>query len=286
MVKTILQEFRVHHWTKNILIFFPVIISETQITSNVVINCLLCFISFSLIASAIYMLNDIIDYNRDLLHPFKKNRPYAAGKIKKLTLIYNIIIFVIIGIFISLSLSYEYFFIIIVYISLNIIYFFFLKKIIFIDTLTLVLFYILRVEAGLIVNDISFSYWLISFLFFLFLSLSFFKKYIDVKVSKNSDNELYSKKHEKYLIFSGITTGILSSLLIYIFAENDLLSITYGNVLYFKLITPVLIIWIILLWRDGIKNKVSTDLISYILKRKSNYFILLIVGFLYFLSLA
>ena len=130
MIKILLQQFRVHHWTKNILIFFPVVTSGTQITVELVINCLLCFISFSLVSSAIYMLNDIIDYNNDLLHPFKKNRPYAAGKIKRETLIYNIIIFTIIGAFISLSLSYEYFAIIVIYIILNITYFFLLKKII------------------------------------------------------------------------------------------------------------------------------------------------------------
>ena len=67
MIKILLQQFRVHHWTKNILIFFPVVTSGTQITVELVINCLLCFISFSLVSSAIYMLNDIIDYNNDLL---------------------------------------------------------------------------------------------------------------------------------------------------------------------------------------------------------------------------
>ena len=75
-----LQLLRPTHWIKNIIIALPVVLSN-QINYNSLVNLSLGFISFSLLASAGYILNDIKDIENDRRHAIKKNRPIAAGEI-------------------------------------------------------------------------------------------------------------------------------------------------------------------------------------------------------------
>ena len=74
---------RPHHWVKNILVFIPLLVSH-EINDLTLKYSILAFISFSLIASCGYIFNDIVDLKSDKLHPYKKKRALASGKITKL----------------------------------------------------------------------------------------------------------------------------------------------------------------------------------------------------------
>ena len=76
---------RPHHWVKNLLIFFPILLSPYELASISIINSIYMFICFCLVASGVYIFNDIKDVNKDMLNTRTKNRPFAQGKIKKLT---------------------------------------------------------------------------------------------------------------------------------------------------------------------------------------------------------
>ena len=80
-----LKLIRIKHWIKNILIFIPLLCSGL-INYNNVIDCIIGFFAFSFASSFIYIINDIKDIEKDKLHPTKKNRPLASGKVKKSTL--------------------------------------------------------------------------------------------------------------------------------------------------------------------------------------------------------
>ncbi len=71
---------RVHQWSKNALVFVPVITAQ-RYDLVAVVEALVAFSSFSLVASAIYVLNDIVDLEADRKHPSKKHRPLAAGTV-------------------------------------------------------------------------------------------------------------------------------------------------------------------------------------------------------------
>lgn len=81
MLKRYLRLMRIKHYIKNFLIFLPVIFSKSVFNQEKMIPCILGFFSFSLIASTIYILNDIKDVEKDRRHPIKRNRPIANGKI-------------------------------------------------------------------------------------------------------------------------------------------------------------------------------------------------------------
>ena len=91
-MKQILKLMRVKHYIKNLLIFLPLIFSNNMTNINLLIKTFLAFIIFSLITSVVYIFNDLRDIEKDKLHPTKKFRPLASGKIKKVQAYFIIII--------------------------------------------------------------------------------------------------------------------------------------------------------------------------------------------------
>ena len=83
MFKNFIEQIRLNHWLKNFLIFLPAISSQNIFRSEIFFECLMAFISFGFIASAIYLINDIIDIKKDKLHTYKKFRHLASGKVDK-----------------------------------------------------------------------------------------------------------------------------------------------------------------------------------------------------------
>lgn len=83
LVKAIIKEIRVHHWIKNVLIFSPIFFSRQLLHFEYYPKLILGFIAFSVIASSVYVINDLFDIEKDRKHPKKKFRPIASGIISK-----------------------------------------------------------------------------------------------------------------------------------------------------------------------------------------------------------
>ncbi|HPO51090.1 MAG TPA: UbiA family prenyltransferase, partial [Spirochaetota bacterium] len=96
LIINILKLLRVKHWIKNLFVFFGLVFSLNLFNFKLAISSALCFISFCLASSFVYIVNDIIDIEKDKKHPVKKLRPIPAGKIK-----YQIIIFFLVLLFLS-----------------------------------------------------------------------------------------------------------------------------------------------------------------------------------------
>ena len=166
---------RPYHWIKNTLVFIPMLASH-QINDLSLKYSLLAFLSFSLIASCGYVFNDIIDLKSDKLHPYKKNRLLASGKVTKLESKFIIFFLLIFVILISSLINIKFSIIILIYFLLSLIYSFNLKKKIILDIIILSLFYVLRIFGGSQATDIYISPWLISFSIFFFFSLAAIKR--------------------------------------------------------------------------------------------------------------
>lgn len=100
-VKNYLKLMRVKHYLKNFLIFVPLIFSMNLFNTNLVLRTILAFIAFCLVASAIYIINDIRDIEKDKLHPIKKNRPLASGAISKKSAIILLVLLFILALIIT-----------------------------------------------------------------------------------------------------------------------------------------------------------------------------------------
>lgn len=156
-----LKLLRVKHYIKNLLVFIPIFFAGEFFQFSKLGILILGFVSFCLVSSAIYILNDIKDVEKDRRHPTKKNRPIASGKIKKTTAIKIMIIclaFLCIIMFIIGKLEAAV--LLMIYFVLNVMYSLGLKNVPILDIAILASGFIIRIFYGGAIADIEISKWL------------------------------------------------------------------------------------------------------------------------------
>ena len=165
---------RPKQWAKNIFIFTALIFDRKLLVPDAFLRTLAGAVLFSLVASAVYLFNDIADRESDQQHPTKKNRPIASGQLPLQTAWVAGIALLLIAFPLAYSLSLEFLAICGTYFVLNLMYSAKLKHIPLIDVLVLASFYLLRVIAGTTLIEVErFSPWLyvVTSLFALFIGL-------------------------------------------------------------------------------------------------------------------
>ena len=160
-MKKYIKLMRVHHYIKNLLVFATVACSGSIFLADKLISSILGFISFCMVSSVIYIINDINDVEKDRKHPTKKNRPIASGEISIKNAIILAVILGLICIICNIPIfSWKSFLLIVLYFVLNIGYSFGLKDIPILDITILVSGFLIRVLYGSFITDISISNWL------------------------------------------------------------------------------------------------------------------------------
>ncbi len=149
----IIKEVRPRQWIKNFALFAGLIFSRQLDNPVALLLTVKAFLIFSGLTSAIYLLNDVFDIERDRLHPFKKKRPIAAGVIPvwfAITLAFGLIITMLP---LAFSLSPGFFFTCVTYIVLQILYSSYIKNIILLDVMAIAAGFVLRIYAGVWLLD-------------------------------------------------------------------------------------------------------------------------------------
>lgn len=216
-MKATLKLLRVKHYIKNILIFIPFVFGTALNIINIE-NMIVAFLAFSFMASTIYILNDLKDVEKDKLHPVKKNRPIASGKVSKGTaLTIAVLLFaaaLVLNFLASNSIS-SYIWLGI-YFVLNVLYSCKLKEIPIIDIAVLVAFYIIRVYYGAAVAAVPVSNWLFLTVMSAAMFLAFSKRRNELKRRGASSREVlkfYSLRFlDKFMYMSLAVTIVFYSL--------------------------------------------------------------------------
>lgn len=162
---------RVKHYIKNLLVFAALIFSGQMNDLNKVKSCAIGFVSFCLISSSVYIINDIRDRKNDAIHPQKKKRPIASGRITVKSSLIIVFICMLLSFICLISVfSIRSMMFIILYLVLNIAYSFGLKNYPLVDVSILVSGFIIRVIFGACITQIEVSGWL----YLTIISISFF----------------------------------------------------------------------------------------------------------------
>lgn len=161
-LKNILKLMRIKHYLKNGLIFLPLIFNSQLFEIKPLLMTFYGFISFCLISSAVYVINDIKDVEKDRMHKIKKNRPIASGAISIKEAILLFIVLTISSLCINIFIIKEFSSILLIslYLILNIMYSLGLKNIPIIDVVILVSGFVIRVIYGASISSIEISKWL------------------------------------------------------------------------------------------------------------------------------
>ena len=175
-VRHLLALLRPEHWVKNLFLFIPAFFAARLFDPIILTDALLGFLAFSLIASSVYVLNDLVDAPQDRNHPDKQNRPIASGVIGRSQAIVILTVLLIAGSVLAAFLQIQLLFIVLLYFIINVAYSFSLKHIALIDVSLIGLGFLLRVFAGGVVTGVAVSQWLIVLTFLLALILGLAKR--------------------------------------------------------------------------------------------------------------
>lgn len=170
-----LKAMRPHQWAKNLLVFFPLVAAHEYSLAGLLM-ALAAFVAFSLVASSVYLLNDLLDLAADRAHPRKCRRPLASGALPLATGMTLIPALLALGLAVSLALPPVFLGVLAIYYLLTIAYSLWLKRRAIVDICALASLYTLRIVAGGAANDIALSVWLLAMSVLLFFALAAVKR--------------------------------------------------------------------------------------------------------------
>ena len=163
MAKTfyyLFKEIRPRQWVKNLTVFAAIFFNGKLLDPQLLNLTVLAFLSLCAASSAIYIINDLSDVEKDRLHPFKKHRPLASGKLPKEIAIFAAAVLAISALLVANSISTSFLLLILIFFVMHITYSFYLKNVILFDILTIASGFILRVFSGEVATGYHLNIWL------------------------------------------------------------------------------------------------------------------------------
>jgi 4-hydroxybenzoate polyprenyltransferase len=270
LTKAMIRELRPHQWSKNVLVLVPIMLAPGIPKWHVIGLGFLAFMAFNLCASAGYVLNDLLDIEADRIHPTKKNRPFASGTLP--ITIGPILCFGLVtgAVVISLSvLSLKFLIMMGIYFVGTVLYSTVLKRTMLVDVLVLAGLYAHRVLSGGVATSIPVSAWLIGFSIFVFTSLAFAKRYVELRELTGDDvvkNRGYVRVDLPMIGAMGSASGFLSALVFVLYVENAAIRAGYKEPGLLWLALPILMYWLGRIWLLAGRGLMHDDPVRFAIK--------------------
>ncbi len=180
---------------------------------------LFAFASFSFVASANYVWNDLKDKEKDQHHPKKRNRPIASGKIKEREARWFFLLLLLVGMGFGWLANYRVLQLVIVYFFVNLIYTYYLKRIAIIDAFAIAIGYLLRALAGCYAVGIRVTEWFYLSIFSLAVYLAFCKRFAEIRIA-GSNHKTSLRDYESIIEIAISLAGGVSLTLFAIYVMN------------------------------------------------------------------
>ncbi len=224
------------HWVKNFALFGALLLTGTLYETGLFKDVLLAFFSFSFATSATYIFNDILDAKSDKLHPVKKNRPIASGKLPLSIAVFELLGFIFMSLVLATPLNQIFTTLILIYLGLQILYSLGLKNIHVVDILIIATGFILRVYAGAFVINAHLSVWFLLCVVSASLFLAAGKRRAEINLLEAVDGGTRKSltKYSKELLNSYVTmfgNATWMSWSLYTFFESPKASLNFWLVL-------------------------------------------------------
>jgi len=173
MLREIFITMRPKQWYKNLVIFIGIAFSLNLLNINLWIIIISAFFIFCLLSGSIYLINDVLDIEKDRKHPKKRERPLPSGKLKPYQAIVAATTFTLIALVGSYLINLPFFIISLAFFLLIMLYSLYLKNFIIVDIMVISTGFVMRAVAGALAISVIVSPWLIicAFLLALFLAL-------------------------------------------------------------------------------------------------------------------
>ncbi len=261
---------RARQWVKNLLVFVPILLAHRYFDGTHLAGAALGFVAFSLGASGVYVLNDMLDVEADRLHPEKRRRPFASGELPLGAGLALIPLLAGASLGAALVLPPAFGIILGVYFAATTLYSFLLKQFALVDVLMLAGLFTLRIMAGAAASGVDASEWLLAFSMFIFLSLAAVKRFAELQrmvaagevASKVARRGYFAADH-LLILQMGICSGFMSVLVLALYITSDGVSRLYSRPELLWLACPLLLYWIGRIWLLAHRGEVHDDPLNF-----------------------
>ncbi|MBX3609026.1 MAG: UbiA family prenyltransferase [Hydrogenophaga sp.] len=270
-LKTLLRAIRIKQWSKNGLIFLPLLAAHS-LSPQLWLQAILAFLAFGLCASATYLVNDLIDLPSDRVHRTKRFRPLAAGTVSIATAVPLGVAMIVVAFALAVWVGWPFAAMLLLYTVLTLGYSLRWKRIALFDVLLLATLYTLRIGAGALATGVDLSNWLLAISIFLFLSLALVKRCAELEEAVAADQGLapgrgYQPSDLPSLRAMGMSSGFMAVLVLALYIDSPNSRSLYAQPDLLWAASPVLLLWVMRIWlKTGRRELHGDDPLAFALK--------------------
>jgi 4-hydroxybenzoate polyprenyltransferase len=274
--RVLLEQLRLHQWSKNILVFLPLLLAHRFADLQGWLHVLLAFGGMGLTASATYIVNDLSDLSDDRRHSTKRNRPLAAGAIPTLRALAVVPLMLVAGFVLTFAASSEAAIVLAAYLALTLAYSFRLKRVPLLDTAVIGLLFTLRIVLGAAAVRTPPSPWLLAFSVMLFFSLAMAKRQAEIaKALRVSDTDRIARRGYEpgdvvLTLAYGIASGVASLVISMLYITNGVATELYGNPNWLWAVPLLMYLWQMRVWLLAHRGTLDDDPIVFALKDRTS----------------
>jgi 4-hydroxybenzoate polyprenyltransferase/phosphoserine phosphatase len=254
---------RGYHWAKNLLLFLPLALSH-NLAVEPILRTLVGFALYGFCASGLYILNDLLDLHSDREHPWKKERPFAAGQISIPGGLLASLLLLSSALGLGFLLDIPFGLALLGYAILTMLYSLYLKKLALLDVFILSSFYSFRIVAGALISNTPLSQWFLTFSMFFFLSLAMAKRYSellhagDLVKTGNSGRGYYTGDRE-LLLSLGVGSSFSSVVIFSLYVHSQDVLLLYSSPECLFLLCPIVLYWLSRTWLQAHRGELKED---------------------------
>lgn len=259
------NQLRLHQWAKNLLIFAPIVLAGPLAVPFDFVKGALGFLVFGLLASVGYIVNDLLDLQADRCHATKRLRPFASGRLQPVDGVRVGAAMLLVAGLVTSYLGVAFAVTALGYFVGTLSYSLKLKRVPMLDVLVLACLFTIRVVAGTTLVSAPFSFWLVTFSIFLFLSLALVKRYSEL-VDRTTDARVladsrgYTERDLPLLLPFGVGSALAAGLIFVIYlVEEQFPTDIYTQPGWLWFVFPVLMLWLMRIWRLAVHGRMDQD---------------------------
>ena len=278
--RAILKAMRPHQWSKNVLLFLPLLAAHDMSRLGPVI---LGFIAFCLTASAVYVINDLLDLAGDRAHPRKRKRPFASGALSGLDGAFLSAGLLLCGLVAGLLVGNPAFLaVLLVYLTATFAYSLWLKRKLIVDVITLAGLYTIRILAGGAAASLVLSPWILGFGMFLFLALASVKRQAELTdqlaTGRASAGRAYQPEDLPVLRGLAMSSGNAAIMVLALYISSDAVQALYARPEVLWLICPILLYWVVRMVMQTHRGQMTDDPIVYAASDRTSIILIAAAG--------
>jgi 4-hydroxybenzoate polyprenyltransferase/phosphoserine phosphatase len=274
-LKTWVRALRGHHWAKNLLLFLPLILAH-KLQFQPWLMSFIGFVLFGLCASSLYLFNDLLDLHSDRAHPWKSNRPLAAGETSIQTGLLVSVLLISVALGLGFLFSTSFGLVLTTYAVLTIWYSVQIKRVVLLDVFVLSSFYTIRIWAGGLISHTFLSQWFLAFSLFFFLSLAMAKRYSELVhaeelIKSGNSGRAYHTTDRELISALGIGSCFSAVVILSLYVHSQEILTLYRRPEPLLLLCPIVLYWLSRIWLKAHRGELHEDPVTLAIRDPLSY---------------